>query len=51
MDNNEKMENKTMNMKKELSLEEMEQVAGGGFWDKIKQAAEKICDGVKDLFD
>ena len=41
------MENNAMNKAAELNLEEMEQVAGGGWKDVI----EKGLDILKDLFD
>jgi len=39
------MENKT-NKRYELSMEELEQVTGAGFFSKLKEIAKKFWDGI-----
>ena len=45
------MENNTMNKRYELSLDELEQVNGGGFFDALRKLAKKVADEVTDWFD
>ena len=35
----------------ELSLDELEQVNGGGFFDALRKLAKKVADEVTDWFD
>jgi DNA/RNA endonuclease G (NUC1) len=44
------MENKTSKRYK-LSMEELEQVTGIGFFSKLKEMAEKAWEGIRKTFD
>ena len=45
------MENKEMNKRMELSLEELDKVTGAGMFDFFADLGYKIVDTIKDLFD
>ena len=45
------MENKTTIKRYELSMEELEQVTGAGFFSRLKEMAEKAWEGIKRSFD
>ena len=45
------MENKEMNKRMELSLEELDQVTGAGMFDFLEDLGHKIIDTIEDLFD
>ena len=44
------MENK-VSKRYELSMEELEQVTGAGFFSRLKEMAERAWDGIRKTFD